>query len=237
MIQFYINPRDVDSSGFITLKSMIDFLIEAASTDADAKGIGLSLIRKEELSWVLSGMAIEVYNKPSFGETIMIDTWIRKINRIFSYRQFKVYNSEGEVIIEASSTWSMIDLKERRLANITKHIDVSSLVDSRNIEIEDIKRINGNFDASGSVEHKVVYSDIDMNNHVTSSKYVEWMCDTLKKPFECASRLKRFDINFINEVRFDSIVEIDYLTEETAITFSLKDEKKTTLCNAMLILS
>ncbi|MDD3907653.1 MAG: thioesterase, partial [Bacteroidales bacterium] len=56
--------------------------------------------------------------------------------------------------------------------------------------------------------HRVKYSDIDFNRHANSMKYLEWMVDLF--PLEAFShqRIKRVDINYINEVLFGEIVEI-----------------------------
>lgn len=234
MNRIYINPRDADFSGFISLKSLCDFILQVAGDDADQRGFGLWKLRERNLSWVLCYIAIEIKRLPKCGETIDIDTWVEKVNRIFTFRHFDIYDESGEIIISASTNWSMIDFVQRTMVNITKEIDCSGVVRNEPLKIAPIMRVPS-FESERSTQHVVQFSDIDVNQHTNSSKYLEWMCDFVENPFETLHKVKRVDINYHHEAIYNDRVVIDNAKDGNKQLFAVKNSEGTVLCNAQLL--
>lgn len=232
MKKIYINPRDADFSGFISLKSLCDFILQVAGDDADERGFGLWKLRERNFSWVLCYIAIEIKRFPKCGETIDIDTWVEKVNRIFTFRHFDIYDENGDIVISASTNWSMIDFKQRSMVNITKEIDCTNVVRNEPLKISPIKRVPS-FEPTRSSEHIVKFSDIDVNQHTNSSKYLEWMCDFIQNPFEILHTVKRVDINYHHEAIYNDRVIIENRTDGNEQLFAAKNSEGTVLCNAI----
>ena len=63
------------------------------------------------------------------------------------------------------------------------------------------------------MDHKVVYSDIDMNNHTNNAMYMQWAMDAIDYETASAKPLKEFTINFNRETKIGDTVSI-YRVEE-----------------------
>ncbi|MFI3321587.1 MAG: thioesterase [Rikenellaceae bacterium] len=228
-----INPRDVDFLGFLTPKTIVDIAVSVAFEDSENEKNGISELLKHGYSWVLSSLVIEIERFPKFSEKITINTWIEKMNRIYSYRNIQFIDEKGEVIIRVNSNWSIIDFKERKLANITKILDTSTVNFGESMRLEPLNRVTQI--VADRVEHyKVTYSDIDMNHHVTSSKYMEWICNVIEKPFETLPKLKRIDISYMHESVYGEEIAIECKKEQNSEYFTIRNEADELLCCSVL---
>ncbi len=52
------------------------------------------------------------------------------------------------------------------------------------------------------------YSDIDINGHVNSIRYIQWISDCFSLDCYRKCQGKRFEINYVNEMLYDDFVEI-----------------------------
>jgi len=85
-------------------------------------------------------------------------------------------------------------------------------------------------------QFKVKYSDIDVNKHVNTVRYIEWISDCFSLETYNSSQVKRFEINFMNELLFDDLVVIkgqELVTNDFRFEI-LKGEK--TACRARVVL-
>jgi medium-chain acyl-[acyl-carrier-protein] hydrolase len=73
---------------------------------------------------------------------------------------------------------------------------------------------------------KVVFSDLDIVNHVNSMKYLEWCLDCLDSNLLMKQKITSFDLNYLKELSIDDFVEIRKKTSSNEMVFSvLKDGK------------
>jgi len=82
---------------------------------------------------------------------------------------------------------------------------------------------------------KVKYSDIDINGHVNSIRYIQWISDCFSLDCYRKCQVKRFEINYVNEILFDEFVEIvRYEQESGDFRFEIRNENKTA-CRARVL--
>ena len=73
------------------------------------------------LSWVLHRMKITVNRWPQLAEKIIVETNPSGLERVYVYRDFKVYDQQRNLLITASSTWLVFDVLKRTLATPAAH--------------------------------------------------------------------------------------------------------------------
>ena len=234
---FYIFPREADASKRISLQNIGAFILDAAGMAANAHGFGMDYMHKHGLAWVTSRIAIEMTEYPHEYETISIETWVEDCTSIFSTRNFLIYNDKKEVIGQASTLWSMIDFKTRKMVDLLKTTDLANHVVTTQNELFTMnkpKRVDYKGDDEPTYKHKVVVSDIDMNQHVNSMKYLQWAIDTLSLEEVMNSTIKRLDINYLKEALYNQNIEIYRTDIDNQKHFELRNEEGQACCRIQL---
>lgn len=191
----------LDFRGKITIPMIGTYLLHAASIHAAQRGFGFSDMDDRHTAWVLSRLAIEISDYPGMSEEITLYTWIEDAARLFTNRCFELVNAEGRSFGYARSIWAAIDLETRR----PTPLDVDALnvyqVD-RPCPIEKpgkIIPVEGNTPGD---PYRVKYSDLDVNGHFNSIKYMEHFLDVFDLDMYTKREISRFEIAYIAEGRY-----------------------------------
>lgn len=234
---FYIYPREADASKRLSLQNIGAFILDAAGMAAKARGFGMDYMHEHGLAWVTSRIAIEMIEYPREYETISIETWVEDCSSIFSTRNFLIYNSQKEVIGQASTLWSMIDFNTRKMVDLLKTTKLADHVVTTQKELftmDKPKRVDYKGDGDAILTHRVVVSDIDMNQHVNSMKYLQWAIDTLSLDDIMNTTIKRLDINYLREALYDQNIQIHCEPVENVRKFELRNEEGIACCRIQL---
>lgn len=205
--EYKVQPMDVDFKETIRFAQMGGYLLHTAGENAKENGFGINVLHTQNLAWVLSRFAIEMYQYPSSEEPFQIETWIENFTRVTTTRNFKILNASGELIGAASSIWCLFDMNERKAVDLKSKSEYAAFATGIPSLIEKPEKVPAVEGVSVS-RHRVKYSDIDFNRHANSLKYLEWMVDLFPLEVFIHQKVKRMDVNYINEALFGDIVEI-----------------------------
>lgn len=204
---FRVQPQEVDFRYKITLSALSNILLTTAGYNADENGFGIRRLNEMDATWVLIRFAVEMIRFPEQYEEIHIETWIEEVGRASTTRNFSIRDSKNSIIGNCSSNWVMLDLKTRKAK------DLLSLEGIHNFETGEVGLIEKplKLDAVNGKDYdgfKVKYSDIDINGHVSSTRYIQWISDCFSLDCYKKHEIKRFEFNFMNEMFYDDFVEI-----------------------------
>ena len=233
---FLITSADVDFEGTLKFSALANFLIQSAWQHAEHLGWGVNDLLEKNLAWVLSGFKIEILAYPHWKENIIVETWPKGINRLFYLRDYFVYNESGVLIAKATTNWLLIDIERRR----PKLIEIDNTIFRSNTNRHAINEYVPDLEfPGGSAEvtpYQVRYSNIDINQHLTTTGYLDFVFDTYSPDFISGNRPKTVVANFIKEIKFG--MEVNMLrnnTDEKSHKFQLEpSDKKTVYFRAML---
>jgi acyl-ACP thioesterase len=232
---FTIQPQFVDFQFRATLASLGDILLTTAGYNADDNGFGLRKLHEMKTSWVLTRMAIEMIRFPEQYETIHVETWIEEVGRASTTRNFCIRDNTNEIIGNASTVWMMIDLNTRKAKDLLTLDGIHSFANGDAGQIEKPIKLDA-VDGEEYDGFRVKYSDIDINGHVNSIRYIQWISDCFTLECYRKNRFKRFDINYLNEMLFDDFVVIEGIEPiEKDFRFEIKKDNKTA-CRARVVL-
>lgn len=233
---FRIQPQDVDFQYRTTMAAMTNILLTTAGYNADDNGFGIRDLNNIDCSWVLLRLAVEMDYFPKQYEKIQVETWVEKVDRANTTRNFLIRNEQDEIIGKACSNWAMININTRRaqdlilLNGIHKHATGVTLSMEKPIKLEVVEGNPVNV-------FKVKYSHIDINGHTNSTRYVEWISDCFSLDVYRQKRIKRFEINYVNEILFDEEISIFVNEiEKDDFRFEIRKEGKTA-CRARMVLT
>lgn len=203
--------------------------------DADNNGFGLLKLQSEDYTWVLSRFVLDLDRFPLENEKIGIETWIQDVGPMFTNRNFRITNGENKLIGYASSSWAVIDMKTRQGVLLDTLPSLSGFVLQETTPIGVPVRIPN---VKGEIANRfdVKYSHIDVNRHVSSPFYIQWMADCFSLDFYLNSQLKRFEINFLKEITFGDTGEVYRETKaENDYYFQIVTKQKGIACRARMV--
>lgn len=234
---FYIYPREADVSKRISLQNIGAYILDAAGMAAKKRGFGMDYMHERGLAWVTSRIAIEMLEYPCEYETISIETWVEDCGSLFTTRNFLIRDSQKKVIGQASTLWSMIDFNTRKMVDLLKSTDLANhVITTQNplFTMDKPKRVDYKSVSEPIHTHRVVVSDIDMNQHVNSMKYLQWAIDTLSLDEIMNGSIKRIDINYLREALYNQNIQIYNETVDNNRKFELRNEEGVACCRIQL---
>lgn len=235
--EFQIAPQFVDFQTKVKLSHLIDLILTASGYNADENGFGIRDLYKLGGTWVLSRFALEMNYFPKQYEKIAIETWVDEVHTLNTIRNYRVYNEQGDVIGNSTSVWVMINMETRRpmeqklLTGINNYALYKPSGIDRPLKLDTVG-------GDPIDDFKVRYSDIDINHHVNTVHYLDWMVNSFTLEEHKANSIKRLDVNFMNEVLFGN--QISVFREEVApkdFRFEIKAEYKTAFRGRLVLIT
>jgi len=204
---FRVQPQDVDFQYKVTMSAMANILLTTAGYNADDNGFGIRFLNEMECTWVLTRFAVEMNRFPEQYEDISVETWIEDVGRASTTRNFCIRDEKNEIIGNACSVWVFFDMKTRRAKDLQTLEGIHKFASGEAGLIEKPLKLDA-IEGEDYDGFKVKYSDIDINGHVNTISYIEWISDCFSLDCYRKCGVKRFEFNFMNEMLFDDFVEI-----------------------------
>lgn len=197
---FVAEPFHVDFTGRLTLGVLGNHLLNCAGFHAEERGFGMATLNENHYTWVLSRLAIELDELPRQYEKFTIETWVEAVYRLFTDRNFAILNQSGKPIGYARSVWAMISMESRKPADLlTLHGgSITDYICTKECPIAKPGRIKL-AQEKPVAELPTKYSDIDVNGHVNSIKYIEHVLDLFPLSTFRDKSVHRFEMAYVAE--------------------------------------
>lgn len=234
---FVAEPFHVDFSGRLTLGVLGNHLLNCAGFHATERDFGIATLNEENYTWVLSRLVIELDELPFQYEPFTIRTWVENVYRLFTDRNFSLTDKDGRTIGYARSVWAMISLKTRKPADLLSLHDggIRNYICNEPCPIERPSRIKVTA-TEPSASHKAVYSDIDINGHFNSVRYIEHILDLFPLEMYAEQRIRRFEIAYVAESHYGDELSF-YVSESGEGIYEVEVRKNgdEAVCRAKLV--
>ncbi len=213
-MKYTVTSADTDMFSRLRPSALVNYLIQSAINSAEDLGFGFNELKKEHLFWVLNRLTVEIYRPLQWNEQIEVETWPKNIERIFYIRDFVVRDAQNNIVAKASSAWLAIDLTTKRPSNFNKEkMDVFTA-------LKEVNALDYSPEKLGVIEKQSEYNvtptyfDIDLNKHVTSTRYIDWMMDTLSVDFHKDHYPKSLSINYMKETMIGETIALSCQVNE-----------------------
>jgi medium-chain acyl-[acyl-carrier-protein] hydrolase len=217
--KFKVRSYHADLNKYLKPHYLTAFLQEAAWKHANHLDLGYEFMQEQGVAWMLARIYFEMEHYPVWRDEITIRTWPKGTEGLFYVRDMNIYNSANLIIGAATTRWLLVDLKSKRPRIPALHTDILTVnKDKHAVERKPEKlRLTSKTEIDRLIAR---ISDIDLNNHVNSNKYIEWIANNLAEAFQSNHLIRSFQMNFLNEVK---------LGEEVVIYREIDDSTGTTL--------
>ena len=201
-----VEPFHADFTGRMFLGILGNHLLNAAGRHSQRRGWGIGTLNEEHHTWVLSRLSIEMQEMPRQYEKIQIMTWVESVIRLFPHRNFAILRPDGTPYGYARSIWAMIDTETRKPCDLLTYADGDILRYVVSDE-ENVCPIDGHGrfrfrDPQLVRTIDTYYSDVDINGHINSIKYIEHILDLFPRRQYERQRIRRFEIAYKTESYF-----------------------------------
>ncbi len=234
--QFVAEPFHVDFTGRLTLGVLGNHLLNCAGFHAAERGFGMATVNEENYTWVLSRLAIEMEEMPYQYESFSIDTWVEDVYRLFTNRNYAIRDKDGRPIGYARSVWAMINMHTRKPIDLLS-VNGGSIRDficDAPCPIDTPSRIKVDTgEETASLRAK--YSDIDVNGHVNSIRYIEHILDLFPLEMYRTQRVRRFEMAYVAESYYDDTLSFYLEGEGGSYAAAIRKNGGETVCRAKII--
>ena len=219
------SPFHLDVRGKLSIGVLGKHLLNCADAYAAERGFDVVEQEGEHYTWVLSRLAIELEDMPLQYEDFTIHSWIENVYRLFTDRNFELVNKDGKTIGYARSVWAMISMETRKPADLfTLHGEsLNQYASDRECPIAKPGRIKV-AQSEPVAEYLTKYSDIDINGHVNSIKYIEHILDLFPMETFKEKSIKRFEMAYVAESYYGDTLSF-YLEEKNENEFDIEVKK------------
>ncbi len=233
--KFEIDAYLTDFRGKATLPMIGGFMLQAATKHAEERGFGYSAMTSQNRVWVLSRIAIEIFEYPKNDTVMVLNTWVANVNRLFTERHFSFEDSDGKAIGYAKSLWASIDLKTRKPTNVLELEGLSDYIVEKENPIEGMTKIPAlKNDFVVASDFIVKYSDVDINKHLNSMKYIEHFVDVFDIEMFREKEIRRIEINYVSEGRYGTKLDILKREESDGIFVLEMKDGDTNVCSTRI---
>lgn len=175
---FYAETFLADSKGRMRPSNICSSMLNFAYRHADARGFGST----SSLGWVIARMGVHVERVPLEKERLRVDTWIRNLYHGFTDRCVRMVDEDGNEVVSMIATFAMIDLETRTSVDLNGDIGVAMngcLVPDEQLALRRIPSINRTPVEEVTFKRRPHYSDIDVNGHMNSIRYIDHILDAM----------------------------------------------------------
>lgn len=202
-----LNYYMCDRNQTLTMPMLVNLLLEVSGQQSGRLGLGEETMTEMGYAWIILQYEFEIQRMPKFLESIEIETFASEYNKLFCYRNFIVRDEQGEEMITVFTTFALLSLEERKISRLPAEILTP-------YEAEFNKRLKRTARPASLDEEQAIvrsyrtrYFDIDANQHVNNSQYLNWTLDTLGSDFLTTHEIKSGTIKFAKEVYEGQTIE------------------------------
>lgn len=187
---------------------------EAAGVHAALRGLSLTDLRSEGVTWVITRNRVKVHRYVRWGEVVYVKTWATQPVRLHMPRIIEGYDKEGVLIFRSTTLWAILDKRNGKPQRPQVYSDrmVLPAPDDADypITITMPKPINGDEAVVllASSDVTPTYDDTDRNHHVNNLSYLNWALGALPSELRDQYNITTIDASYLKQT---------FLTDELSV--------------------
>ncbi|MEL6987617.1 MAG: acyl-ACP thioesterase domain-containing protein, partial [Bacteroidota bacterium] len=176
---YQIRAYEIDMHKRCTPPALIQIMHEASLMHTIKLGVSVWDLEKQKISWVLRSMHIEINRLPLLNESIKLLTYPSGYQRMFTYRDYYVYDQDDILIASSKTKWVLMDTEQRKFTPFPEAMKALIQLEGKQtlpIPNDKIKKID-----IKDYSHRFVVNwyDLDFNQHLNNIVYIKWALQSL----------------------------------------------------------
>ncbi|MBQ2679737.1 MAG: hypothetical protein IJF98_06050 [Firmicutes bacterium] len=215
--EYTVTYTDIDFNGNLKFSQLLNIFQNISIAHGNMLGIFIFPLKALDLAFVITNWRI-VFHKPvKVEQKVNITTWIRKHKGSWLFRNYKVVDENGEILIDAAAQFLFMDLITKKPAEFIEGIinPVDRTIDS--ILLKEKFRIPKPRKENLYSEGKFVTgkSEIDFSMHINNSVYTDWAINQVPMEIYENKFLADTRISYRKECKYDEEISVKTYINET----------------------
>ena len=229
--EYTVKLSEIGKGNKATNKAILSYLEDIGGIHSNQAGYGIFEIEKTHLSWILLGWRLQVIRRPKYAEKIKIKTWSKGVVKLYTYREFEIYDEQGNLIVKASSKWVLLDIEKGKIVRIEPEL-MAKYDPEVNKEVfgkEEFDKIKEPDQYQFETEYTVRRADIDVNNHMHNLNYIELANEALPEYVYRGALFNDVRITYKKEIKLGDTVKCKYAFREDKHVVVVKKQDESVL--------
>lgn len=223
-----VHSYEVDFNQQLSVPALFNYLQDVAWVHAEQLGYGYEQLLRDRMFWVLSRVEVRIERMPRWNEYITIVTWPKRPEGIQAVRDFEIYDSNGDAIISATTSWIVLNADTRRPVRLTEwytNFDHATRSALDHIAGK-IPKSTGELIRSELV--KVPVGSVDMNGHVNNVAYISWAYNMHDREHYLSNFPATVIVNFNREALYNDMLDLSLFagSERSIVEISSSDKSR-----------
>lgn len=228
--KYRLGLTDVGKSNLMTNKAILKVLENAGGMQSDEVGYGLTQIEETKLSWILLGWKVKVINRAKYNTEITIKTWARDSNKAFTYRDYEIYDENDNLIVIASSKWTLINIETKSLEKISEQLISKYCPESKCVfEDNKIDKLKEASNYKSEISYNILRNQIDVNEHVHNLCYLDFAYESLPEEVYKNETFDNIEIMYKKQIKYNDKIKCLYTKEDNKNIIVIKSEDEKAL--------
>lgn len=227
--EYIVKLSEIGKGNKATNKAILSYLEDIGGIHSNKAGYGVLEIEETHLSWILLGWRLQVIRRPKYAETIRIKTWSKGVVKFYTYRDFEIYDQQGNLIIKASSKWVLLDIEKGKIIRIEPELmdKYEPEMNKAVFEMHEFDKVSEPDEYKYETEYTVRRADIDVNNHMHNLNYIEIANEALPEEVYRGALFNDVRITYKKEIKLGDTVKCKYAfrDDKHIVVVKSQDEK------------
>ncbi len=200
---------------------------EVSEAHSKTTGIGYEELISQNRIWIISRAYYIIYKRPTAFEKIMLSTWSRGNDGLFAFRDYRMTNAEGEMMLAGTTYWPMIDYQTRkpiRLKEVMVNYEYRQEEATDHSVLERL-RLPDMSQPDGCFEQTALFSLIDHAQHVNNSEYVRLVFDSLMQTDFDLDKPFSLEMNYQHETQPDDTLSVLRKQDNGAVWIQISNSR------------
>ena len=218
-----ISYLEVDKNNKLKNSAIINIMQDVAGDHSESLHIGLNDKERTGTAWILLNWKLEIVGRPKYKDILTINTWPRKMDRYFSYRDFEIF-CNGELVAKAESKWVLVSAITGTITKISDEFIKKYEINEKSVfeeEIEEKKHEPANTELTYEVA--IGRTQIDTNNHLNNVYYLDFAIESLPEAVYENEELNNIEIMYKKATMYKENLKCFYGKENERHIVVIKD--------------
>ena len=205
---FTITDNCVDCFGRLKSSMLLYYVQEVAGRHFDSISMDYDALAEKGMIWAIIRQKVQVSRMPLRGETIRVETWPMPTTRVAYPRSVVAYDEAGNEVFRSISLWVLMDINSRNMILPGK----SGIAVVGTLRGNELAAPNA-LPAKQLLNHRsrpVSFTDLDRNDHMNNTKYLDWIDDLLPSVFHKEHNLKELTLCYMSESREGQTLDMQW---------------------------
>lgn len=182
-----IRYSEVDSTGRLSLESLLDYFQDCSTFHSEDIGLGVKYLEERHMAWVLAAWQIVVNRYPALCEKVAVCTAPYDFKGFLGFRNFLMRTENGEQLACANTLWTLMDMNMQHMRPVKPPEEMLAgyvLEERLPMDYEPRKILLPSDQSAAQEPLEVKQHHLDTNHHVNNGQYIRMAMEYLPEGFE-----------------------------------------------------